>query len=72
MFPGTADRIHKEIIALALSGTKIYVIAPPEKKYSAWIGGSMLASLSTFQPMWIMKQEYNEEGPSIVHRRCLS
>merc|ERR1711962_909868 len=39
-----------------------------ERKYSVWIGGSILASLSTFQQMWISKQEYDECGPSIVHR----
>jgi hypothetical protein len=32
--------------------------------------GSILASLSTFQQMWISKQEYDESGPSIVHRKC--
>lgn len=37
------------------------------RKYSVWIGGSILASLSTFQQMWISKQEYDEAGPSIVH-----
>merc|ERR1712210_432326 len=37
----------------------------PERKYSVWIGGSILASLSTFQQMWISKQEYDECGPSI-------
>ncbi|KAF0025971.1 hypothetical protein F2P81_022852 [Scophthalmus maximus] len=46
------------------------IIAPPERKYSVWIGGSILASLSTFQQMWISKQEYDEAGPSIVHRKC--
>merc|ERR1712039_495385 len=50
---------------------KIKVVAPPERKYSVWIGGSILASLSTFQQMWISKQEYDESGPSIVHRKCL-
>ncbi|XP_070599031.1 actin, alpha skeletal muscle-like [Erythrolamprus reginae] len=46
------------------------IIAPPERKYSVWIGGSILASLSTFQQMWISKDEYEEAGPSIVHRKC--
>jgi actin-related protein len=41
-----------------------------ERKYSVWIGGSILASLSTFQQMWIAKSEYDESGPSIVHRKC--
>merc|ERR1712168_26190 len=49
---------------------KIKIIAPPERKYSVWIGGSILASLSTFQEMWISKQEFDEAGPGIVHRKC--
>ncbi|XP_067679765.1 uncharacterized protein [Haliotis asinina] len=72
MFPGIADRMQKEITALAPSTMKIKIIAPPERKYSVWIGGSILASLSTFQQMWISKQEYDESGPSIVHRKCLT
>merc|ERR1712029_1107703 len=70
MYPGIADRMQKEITALAPSTIKIKIIAPPERKYSVWIGGSILASLSTFQQMWITKQEYDECGPSIVHRKC--
>ncbi|KAE8680460.1 actin [Hibiscus syriacus] len=50
MFPGIADRMSKEITALGPSSMKkIKVVAPPERKYSVWIGGSILASLSTFQ-----------------------
>jgi actin-related protein len=70
MYPGIADRMQKEITALAPPTMKIKIIAPPERKYSVWIGGSILASLSTFQQMWISKQEYDEAGPSIVHRKC--
>lgn len=47
------------------------VITPPERKYSVWIGGSILGSLSTFQQMWISKAEYDEAGPTIVHRKCM-
>merc|ERR1711901_11656 len=67
MFPGIADRMQKELTALAPSTMKIKIIAPPERKYSVWIGGSILASLSTFQQMWISKEEYDESGPAIVH-----
>ena len=70
MFPGFSDRMQKEITLLAPPTMKINVIAPPERKYSAWIGGSILASLSTFQQMSISKQEYDETGPSIVHQKC--
>ena len=71
MFPGIADRMHREIAALAPPTVKVKIIAPPERKYSVWIGGSVMASLSTFQQMWISKQEYDEYGPSIVNRKCL-
>ena len=70
MFSGIAERMTKELTALAPSTMKIKVVAPPERKYSVWIGGSILASLSTFQQMWISKAEYDESGPSIVHRKC--
>jgi len=70
MFSGIGERMAKELTALAPSTMKIKVVAPPERKYSVWIGGSILASLSTFQQMWISKQEYDESGPTIVHRKC--
>jgi len=70
MFQGIGERMTKELTALAPSTMKIKVVAPPERKYSVWIGGSILSSLSTFQQMWISKQEYDEAGPSIVHAKC--
>ncbi|XP_021794770.1 LOW QUALITY PROTEIN: actin, alpha skeletal muscle-like [Papio anubis] len=70
MYPGIADRMQKEITALVPSTMKIKIIAPPECKYSVWIGTSILASLSAFQQIWISKQEYDESGPSIAHCKC--
>ena len=68
MFPGIADRMQKELTALSPASMKVKIVAPPERKYSVWIGGSILASLSTFQNLWCSKQEYDESGPGIVHR----
>jgi actin-related protein len=70
MFPGIADRITKELNQLVPTSIAVRVIAPPERKYSVWIGGSVLASLNTFQENWITKEEYEECGPQIVHRKC--
>jgi len=70
MFTGVDTRLNKEITALAPSAVKVKIVAPPERKYSVWIGGSILSSLSTFQEMWITKDEYDESGPGIVHRKC--
>jgi len=70
MFPNIDARLTKEMTALAPASIKVKIVAPPERKYSVWIGGSILSSLSTFQEMWISKDEYDESGPGIVHRKC--
>jgi len=74
MFPGFPERMQKELTALApptAKTGKVKIIAPPVRKFSVWMGGSILASLSTFQQMWISKAEYEESGPSIIHQKCL-
>ncbi|XP_021566989.1 actin, cytoplasmic 2-like isoform X2 [Carlito syrichta] len=63
MYPGIADRMQKEITVLAPSTMKIKIIAPPERKYSVWIAGSILASLSTFQQMWIASRRTMSRAP---------
>ena len=70
MFPGIEHRMDLELKRLAPPAVKIKIAAPDERKYSVWIGGSILSSLSSFQQMWISKSEYDEAGPSIVHRKC--
>ncbi|CAJ0830263.1 3608_t:CDS:10 [Entrophospora sp. SA101] len=67
MYSGISDRMHKEITKIAPPTMKVKIFAPPERKYSIWIGGSILASLSTFDQMCISKEEYDEYGPSIIH-----
>jgi len=68
---GFSDRLEREIEQRAPSTMRVKVIASPERKYASFIGGSILASLSTFQSFWITKDDYDESGPSIVHRKCL-
>jgi actin len=70
MFDKIDKRLEKEITGQAPASVKVKIVAPPERKYSVWIGGSILSSLSTFQDMWIDKSEYDESGPAIVHRKC--
>jgi actin-related protein len=54
---------------LAPKDLKIKISAPPERKYSTWVGGSILASLPTFKKMWVSAEEYEEDGASIIHRK---
>jgi len=70
MFPGIDQRLKDSVENLAPKSMTIKIVAPPERKYSVWIGGSILASLSTFEEMWVTKPEYDESGPAIVHRKC--
>ena len=41
-----------------------------ERRFSVWIGGSILASLGSFQQMWMSKAEYEEHGKALIHRRA--
>ena len=68
MYHGLAERLQKEIQTLSPAAVK--VIAPDDAKCAAWLGGSMLASLPTFKDMCVSKQEYQESGPTVIHRKC--
>jgi len=70
MFPGIEQRLTNEMTTLAPASVKVRVVAPAERKYSVWIGGSILSSLNNFQEMWVSRDEYDESGPGIVHRKC--
>jgi actin-related protein len=48
LFEGMGEKMWQELHQLAPSSTKIKMLAPPERRFSAWLGGSILASLSTF------------------------
>ena len=67
---GFDQRMIQEVQRLAPASAQTKVIAPPERGYSSWIGGSILVSMSTFEDMWITKDEYKETGSSIVFRKC--
>jgi len=67
MFPNIKARLHKDILDLVPAGSSVKITASPEREYAVWIGGSILASLATFEQMWITKEQYEESGPSVVH-----
>jgi actin beta/gamma 1 len=68
MFPGLKERLEKEIKELTPEEVDVKIIAPPERQYSVWMGGSILSSLKTFQKLWITNKEYKEQGSSVIHR----
>ncbi|MHA1457602.1 MAG: actin, cytoplasmic 2 [Promethearchaeota archaeon] len=68
MFPGIKERLTKEIKEQIPESVDVKIIAPPERMYSVWIGGSILSSLKTFHRMWVTRREYKEMGPQVIHR----
>jgi centractin len=46
---GFGDRLLHEVQRLAVKDMRIKIFAPPERKYTTWTGGSILAGLSTFK-----------------------
>lgn len=69
MFPNLEGRLIDSIQSLA-PAMEPKIIAQPERKYTVWIGGSILSSLSTFAAMWVTKDDFEENGASVVHRKC--
>ena len=69
LFPGMADRLQYEMKALAPEYTAGLVIAPPQKN-SAWVGGSIMGSLSTFHQRCVQRRDYDEHGRAVIHRIC--
>lgn len=73
LFPGFGERLLYEVRKHPFSPkeAKVRIAAPPERQYSTWIGGSILASLSTFKTMWVSKAEYQEHGARILSTKSL-
>jgi len=70
MYEGIADRLKSELVARAPSGAEIRVVASADRKYAVWKGGSTLASLSTFASSWCSREDYEEHGAAVIHRKC--
>jgi actin len=71
MLRGFDKKLEHELNTLTSGKTKIKIISPLERKYSVWIGGSILSSLPSFEQAWVYNSEYQESGSSIIHTRCM-
>lgn len=54
MLHGLEDRLHKE---LSKYGEELQINFDWQRRYSSWIGGSMIGSLSTFQNLAIVNKD---------------
>jgi actin-related protein len=70
LFPGIEERLNHEVTSLAPPIMAVKIHDPLGRKYSAWLGGSLLASSDDFEGRWVTKEEYAKDGYSIVQSKC--
>jgi actin-related protein len=58
--PGLAQRLQHELLGVVPDGTRVTVVAPAERQWSAWCGASRLGARPSFQEYWVPKQLYEE------------
>ena len=65
------ERLQREVAALLPAGFKVRVVCPDaaEHRQGVWVGGSILASLGSFQQRWLSKAQYDELGPARAARK---
>ena len=68
-FKGFKNRLELELENLVNKNTTIKIINPLQRKYTVWIGGSILGSLETFSNYFVTKKEWEEYGNSIIHKK---
>jgi actin-related protein len=70
LFDGLADRLKREMELIAQCSLRVKVVAPPERKYSVWIGASIVSSLSIFKNFVTSRKEFDESGSSVIQTKC--
>jgi actin-related protein len=69
-FEGFSEKFMKRVHDLTPNGLKARVLSVNSRKYSTWIGGSILGVISGFRPMMISKQDYEETGVGMIDKKC--
>uniref|UniRef100_H3A4B0 Actin related protein T3 n=2 Tax=Latimeria chalumnae TaxID=7897 RepID=H3A4B0_LATCH len=72
LFPGLPMRLQNEIASMAALDLSdgVHVVSPADRDFAVWSGGAALANLASFNSAWISREEYDEFGSDIVHRKC--
>lgn len=73
--PGLVDRLTNELTAKHPTVTRLKVITPAnvnDRRYSTYIGASILASMSGFKYRWLTSHEYASSGNYAVDKKCAS
>ena len=69
---GFGERLLAELRRGLPPGAHVKIWAPAERKVLTWVGGSILASLTTFRNMCVSREAWEEEGPrSLARMACV-
>jgi len=72
VFPGFNERMTREITVNATDGATVDVVTDSQRKYAAWVGGSMLGSIPTIKDVLITKEDYEADKDGVVSKRCFT
>lgn len=80
LFKGFLERLQRQIPEISPQNVKVKVVSGSgggsastsgtERRFSSWVGGSILSSLGSFQQMWMSRQEFEEHGAIMIERKC--
>jgi centractin len=72
MMKSFCGRLHKSIQNLMpKNNNKVTLMAPANRQYSCWIGGSTISELKAFDRMWISKNQFEEDAGRILSVNCM-
>jgi len=69
LMEGIEERLTKEMTTFAPSTMDVRIVAPQNRQHLTWIGGSIMATLSSFFDMCMTRDEYFENGPELIHHK---
>jgi len=80
LYKGFLERLQRQIPEISPQNVKVKVVSGggggsgsssgSERRFSSWVGGSILSSLGSFQQMWMSRQEFEEHGAIMIERKC--
>lgn len=65
---GLFERLSGELMGHHFRARVLAASGVPERRFCTWTGGSILATFTDFQRMWVSKADYEEHGPAFLHR----
>ena len=69
LLPGFSDRLMREMSALTPGSVWVKLPKTPHRKYLVWTGGSIFSSISSYNSLFVTKQEYDEHGSYIFRNK---